>query len=217
MLLRAVAPLDDDGLADLGRRIAAGAVAIYPTDTLYALGGSAFSDAVAERVAALKGRPEGKGFPLVAADAAQAFAELEDPTGHGAALAARFWPGPLSIVLRVRPGSRLAGLARQDGSAAIRVPGHPAARALAASAGAPLIATSANPAGEAAPARADEVAPRIVAGADLLLDGGPCAGGPPSTIVDLTGGALRIVREGALHSSQLLAGAGASFGVGSGS
>lgn len=197
-------PLGPQDLLAAGEAIAEGAVVVYPTDTLYALGGSAFSESVAARIAGLKGRPEGKGFPLVVADAAQAFAELLDPLGRGRLLAGRFWPGPLTIVLPVREASRLVGAARQGGGAALRVPAHSGARALAAAAGGPLVATSANRSGEPAPSRVEDIATAILGGVDLLVDGGPCAGGPPSTIVDLAGEAPAIVREGAVAAREVL-------------
>ena len=118
-------------------------------------------------------------------------------------LAARFWPGPLSLVLPARPVVQRATLGGGD-TAAVRVPDHRIARALAAAAGFCITATSANPSGQPAARSADEVSDALRMNIDLLVDGGPASGLAPSTIVDLTGRVPRLVRAGAVAWERVL-------------
>jgi L-threonylcarbamoyladenylate synthase len=187
---------------ELERRIAAAAAALrrggviaYPTETLYGLGALAGDAAAVSRLVAAKGWPEDKPLPLLAADAGQVEAvALLDPLARR--LAAAFWPGPLTLVLPARPGLHpaIAG----TGAVGVRVTSHPVAAALARQAGGALVATSANLAGEPAAARAEDLAPALVARIDLVLDGGPTPGGPPSTVVALQGGRPVLLRAGAV-------------------
>ncbi|RMF70812.1 MAG: hypothetical protein D6738_15270, partial [Acidobacteria bacterium] len=127
----------------------------------------------------------------------------DDPTLD--ALAAVFWPGPLSLVLPA--ARRLApGVAASDGTVAIRVTSHPVARDLCLTAGIALVATSANPRGAAPPVRVDEALAGLPADPRLaVLDAGPVAGGRPSTIVraDARPPGWRVVREGAIAAETL--------------
>lgn len=189
--------------AELESRIAAaaavlrrGGIVVYPTETFYGLGALARDDAALERLARAKLRPEGKPLPLVAADRAQvdAVAVLE---GEAARLAALFWPGPLTLVLPARPG--LSGaLTAGTGTVAVRVPGSPIARALAAAAGGALVSTSANLSGGRPPCSTAELDPSLCARVDHVLDGGPTPGGAPSTIVQVDTAGVRLVRAGAV-------------------
>jgi L-threonylcarbamoyladenylate synthase len=171
----------------------AGRLLVYPTDTLYALGGCALDGAVAAAVRAAKGRGDDKPLPLIAADIEQALrlaAAWPPPAGR---LAQRFWPGPLTLVLPaadVVPGAVTSG----GGTVAVRVPALELARRLAEGAG-PLIATSANRAGEPPPETCAAAVASVGGSAALALDGGP---GLPvaSTIVDLTGPEPRLLRAG---------------------
>jgi L-threonylcarbamoyladenylate synthase len=169
-----------------------GGLLIYPTDTLYALGGHALREDVALRVRAAKARDAGKPLPLVAADPDQV-RRLARLTPVAERLA-RFWPGPLTLVLPA-----LAGLPRtllaSGTTLAVRVPRSALARELCADG--PLISTSANRSGEAAPATCAEAVAAVGEAADLALDAGP-GGGPASTIVDATGPTPVLVRAGAV-------------------
>jgi len=168
-----------------------GRLILYPTDTLYALGGLALTASVGERVLRAKGRPEGKPLPVIAADLEQVRALCAGSTPGLPALAARFWPGPLSLVLAAAatvPSAVTAG----TGTVAVRIPALPLARRLCAAG--PLISTSANLSGGRPPLSCAEAVASVGAVADLALDGGP--GRPlPSTIVDLTG-VPRLLRAG---------------------
>lgn len=173
-----------------------GGLVVYPTETFYALGALATDPAAVERLARAKGRPDGKPLPLLAADraAVEAVAVLEGPA---ALLAAAHWPGPLTLVLPARPGLP-AAVTAGTGTVGVRVPGSALARALARAAGGPLVATSANPSGGPPPVRLEELAPELRGRLDAVLDDGPAPGGLPSTVVAIDGGALRLLRAGAV-------------------
>jgi L-threonylcarbamoyladenylate synthase len=178
-----------------------GRLLIYPTDTLYALGGRALDGGVAVLVRRAKGREEGKPLPLVAADVEQVKGLCRGWPDAASELAARFWPGPLTLVVPAGPGvpdEVTAGA----GTVAVRVPALAVARRLCREAG-PLISTSANLSGEPPPLTCRAALAALGGAAALALDGGP---GRPlaSTIVDVSGGPPRLVREGALPWDEVL-------------
>jgi L-threonylcarbamoyladenylate synthase len=186
---RAVAALDAGGLL------------IYPTDTLYALGGRALDAAAGRKVRAAKGR-DARPLPVIVADLEQVLGLAADVPAPALLLAERFWPGPLTVVVAGRrgvPDEVTAGTA----TVAVRVPALALARRLCREAG-PLISTSANRSGAAPPATCADAVAGVGAAAALALDAGP---GRPvaSTIVDLTGAAPRLVRSGAVPWAEVLA------------
>lgn len=179
-----------------------GLVVAYPTDTLYGLAADPRrADAVAA-VFRIKGRSAGQALPMIAADDAQA-ALVARLSGLGVRLAARFWPGPLTLVAAAAV-ALADGVAAADGTVAVRVPDHDVARALARGFGFPIIATSANRSGEPPTARASEVRAALGAAVAVLVDAGDAPGGAPSTIVDVTRDALRLVRAGAIAWERVL-------------
>jgi L-threonylcarbamoyladenylate synthase len=177
--------------AELLRR---GGIVAYPTETFYALGARADDAAALERLLRAKLRPEGKALPLLAADAAQvrAVAVLD---AAAARVAARFWPGPLTLIL---PALRSVdpAITAGSGTVGIRIPGSAVARELASRAGFALVSTSANPSGGPPPARVEDLDPSLVAQIDLVLDGGPTPGGLASTVARIEGTGVRVLREG---------------------
>ncbi|HZZ83584.1 MAG TPA: L-threonylcarbamoyladenylate synthase [Anaeromyxobacteraceae bacterium] len=184
-------------VAEAARVLRAGGLVAYPTETFYGLGALASCAPALARLAAAKLRPEGKPLPLLAATPEAAFAVAASVPPLARRLAARFWPGPLTLVLAAAPGLAAevtAGL----GTVGIRVPGSEVARELARLAGGPLVSTSANLSGGPPPARASELDLALRARLDLVLDAGPTPGGLPSTLVDVTGPAPRLVRDGAV-------------------
>ena len=202
--MRLLAALDpgaaEAAVAEAAAAVRAGGLVIYPTDTLYALGGDARSPEAARRVRQAKGREEGKPLPLVAADAEQARALCRDWPAAAALLAARFWPGPLTLALPASgavPAEVTAGL----GSVAVRVPARALTRALCAAVG-PLISTSANRSGEAPPLTCAEAVAAVGEAAVLAIDAGP---GHPlgSTIVELAAGQPRLLRAGPISWSDV--------------
>lgn len=182
----------------------AGRIVAVPTDTVYGIAADiALSDAI-ERLFAAKGRPPEKAVALLLSDAGQA--DVLGVAGPAArVLAERFWPGGLTLVLPRRPDARLPDvLAAGAPTVGVRVPDHPAPRALAAALG-PLPTTSANLSGEPDARDAAEVAATLGAAVALVLDGGPIHGGPGSTVVDCTGERPAILRAGAIPPAAIAA------------
>ena len=185
------------GPADLPAAVAAvrevvaqGGVCAFPTETYYGLGCDPWNRDGVARVFTLKGRPQEKALPLVAADLTQVeeLAELGEVWRDRLRSA---WPAPLSVVLRLRRYLPACGF-----TVAVRVPAHPLLRTLLARTG-PLTSTSANAADGPPPVTGEEVEAVLGRGLDLLLDGGSTPGGAPSTLLDLTVVPSVILRKGA--------------------
>ena len=188
---------DQADLSPLVALLRRGGVVAIPTDTLYGLAADPCSPAAVRQIFTVKRRPAERAVPLIASSLAQVRASLGDLSDDGARLAARFWPGPLTLLLPTP--QHLAPEVTGDGpTVGVRVPAHAAVCALAEAFGAPITATSANISGEAPTADPDEVARQLGDALDGLLDAGVLAGGLPSTIVDDTSRPARLVRAGAV-------------------
>ena len=188
-------------IAAAAEMIRAGLVVAFPTDTLYGLAVDPRNAAAVRRLFELKGRPETSALTLIAADAAQV-REAGEMTAAAERLASRWWPGPLTIVIRARPVLAAATLAGGD-TVGIRLPDHAAAVSLARASGFCITATSANRSGATAvssPDAAVEALPDV----DAVLDAGPAPGGPPSTIVNASTRDLTLVRAGAVPWDRVL-------------
>lgn len=175
------------GLARAASLLRKGELVAFPTETVYGLGGDARSDLAVARIFNAKGRPRFN--PLIVhvptLDAARAIAVFDDLATD---VATAFWPGPLTLVLPIKPGANLSPLVTADlATVAIRVPAHPVAQALLNAFGGPLAAPSANPSGRISPTRASHVADGLAGRIAAILDGGACAVGVESTILGLTG------------------------------
>lgn len=184
--------------ADLLR---SGLVVAYPTDTLYGLAVDPRNAAAVRRLFDLKGRPETSAVTLIAGNVDQVRAAGEMSVA-AERLAARWWPGPLTILIQARPilaRETLAG----GRTVGVRVPQHQAAIALADAAGFCITATSANRSGATAVSRPDAVA-EALPDVDVILDAGPAPGGAPSTIVDASARELALVRAGAVPWDRVL-------------
>ncbi len=197
----AAATTSDPGRA--AERLRAGGLVVYPTETFYALGALAGSAAAVARLAAAKLRPGDRPVPLVAADlaAARAVAAAFPPLAER--LAARFWPGPLTLVLPAAPG--LPPEVAREGTVGVRVPGSALARELSRLAGGPLVSTSANRSGGPPVTRPADLDQGLVALVDCVVDGGETPGGLPSTVVAVEPGGPRLLRAGAVSWERLLA------------
>jgi L-threonylcarbamoyladenylate synthase len=192
------------GIAEAARLLRAGDLVAFPTETVYGLGGDALSDRAVAAIFAAKDRPCFNPLIVHVADtgAAEALAAFDS---RARLLAARFWPGPLSLVLTraaACPVSLLASAGRD--SLALRVPAHPLARDLIRAAERPLAAPSANRSGRVSPTAAAHVAAELDGRIAAILDGGPCAVGVESTVLDLTGEAPRLLRPGGVALELLL-------------
>ena len=181
-----------------------GGVMLYPTDTLYGLGADAFSNTAVDKVYAIKERDEKKPMAMVVSDLDMA-AEYVEVTEDARKLAAAFLPGPLTLVLKKKAGIN-TGIARGMDTIAIRMPKNVFCLELAKRFGKPFTTTSANKAGEPAQMEADEILAQLgeaAAGIDMVLDSGALLNAMPSTVVDLSGLEMKILREGALAESTI--------------
>lgn len=178
---------DATGLDRAARILGDGGLVAFPTETVYGLGGDARNDMAVARIYEAKGRPRFNPLIVHCADLemAEAFARFDD---RARKLAAAFWPGPLTLVLPLKPGTGLSTLVTAElDSVALRLPAHPVATALLRVFGGPLAAPSANPSGKVSPTRAAHVTAGLTGRIDAILDGGACAVGVESTILGLTG------------------------------
>ncbi len=179
------------------RMLRAGSLVALPTETVYGLGADATSAAAIAAVYAAKGRPHAN--PLIVhldrADAAEREARFDS---RALRLAERFWPGPLTLVLRRRAEARLSpSVSAGLDTVALRVPAHPVALALLGAARRPIAAPSANPSGRLSPTTAEHVAAALGGRVALILDAGRCRIGVESTVVDLSApGVARLLRPG---------------------
>lgn len=183
-------------IARAGKLLRAGRLVAFPTETVYGLGADATSNRAVAAIYAAKRRPRHNPLIVHVADirAARTLARLD---GRAERLARHFWPGPLTLVLPRRAGvalSRLIG----DGlsTVALRVPGNSLARDLIRAARRPLAAPSANRSGGVSPTQAAHVRNSLGGRASMVLDGGACAVGVESTVVDLTGRRAKLLRPG---------------------
>jgi L-threonylcarbamoyladenylate synthase len=184
-----------------------GQLVAFPTETVYGLGGDARSDLAVARIFEAKGRPRFNPLIVHLPDlaAAEALAQFDD---RARALAAAFWPGPLTLVLPLRADAGLSPLVTADlPTVALRVPAHPVARALLRAFGGPLAAPSANPSGGVSPTRAAHVIDGLGGRIAAVIDGGDCAVGVESTIIGLDGPAT-LLRPGGVTVEALEAALG---------
>jgi L-threonylcarbamoyladenylate synthase len=186
-----------DALQEAAKWIRNGGLVALPTDTLYGLAVDPFAARAVARLFAVKGRAADKAVPLIAVDLSQIRAHLGPLSAAGERLAARFWPGPLTLLLAAPPALPHE-VSAGTGRVGVRIPAHEIARAICRAADRPLTATSANRSGEPATADPDVVERRLGDDVDLLIDAGETAGGAPSTIVDVTERMPRLVRAGAV-------------------
>lgn len=190
-----LSPNDLDAAVDL---LARGGLVALPTETVYGLAADAADDDAVARLYAAKERPTFN--PLIVhvldLDAARA---LVEPTPLFETLARAFWPGPLTLVADRLPGAPVSALAAAGlDTLAVRVPSHPVAREAMARLGRPLVMPSANRSGRLSPTRAADVTRDLGARIDAVVDGGDCAAGLESTVVDARGERPVILRAGAL-------------------
>lgn len=184
------------------RALAAGQVVALPTDTVYGLGADPFSTGGADRLFVLKRRPREVDLPLLVADEEQALALATAVPDPARRLMDRFWPGALTVVLPRRPDLR-ADLGADEATVGVRCPAHPVPLALCRAYG-PVATTSANLHGEPTATTAAEVAAVFGDAVAVVLDGGPCTGAP-STVVDCTGAAPKLLREGRIPWDDVMA------------
>ncbi|MDD8031358.1 MAG: L-threonylcarbamoyladenylate synthase [Acidobacteriota bacterium] len=188
----------------IAKKLKEGATLVYPTETFYGLGGTARLPEVAEKIFQLKGRDGQKTLPMVAADLEMVFKFFEPDSVIFPKLAEQFWPGPLTIVVKVKEGllpDEVIGLGR---TAAVRVPPLDWLKELIKQTEGPLISTSANLSGQPPLDSFGEVYRIFASRVDIYIDGGKTPGEKPSTIIDLTGPETVCLREGQIPFSRIL-------------
>jgi L-threonylcarbamoyladenylate synthase len=179
----------------------AGGLVAFPTDTVYGVGALAFDGNAIESIYIAKDRPTEKAIPILIGDLDELRSVGMNIPETARKLAARLWPGPLTILVPKRLD--LPEAVSATATVGVRIPDHDAARALLRAAG-PLAVTSANISGAQSPTTAEEVYKQLAGRIPLIIDGGRTPGGIPSTLVDCTTPELKILREGPITMAGLL-------------
>lgn len=195
---------DASGIARAAKLLRDGRLVAVPTETVYGLAARADSEAAVAAIYRAKGRPDFN--PLIVHVGSLAMARrLARFDDRAEALVARYWPGPLTVVLPVRAGSAIAPAVTAGlPTIALRMPDHPVMQRLLAEAALPLAAPSANRSGGVSPTAPDHVQRSLGAAVDAILDGGPCARGLESTIVALReDGTWQLLRPGPIDEQEL--------------
>ena len=198
-VLRVDAP---DAIEEGARTLRDGGLVAFPTETVYGLGANAFDARAVARVFEVKARPSFDPLIVHLAEGSDLGRVVARHDARVERLAARFWPGPLTLVLPRRPELPEIVTAGLD-TVGVRVPAHEAARALIRAAGTPVAAPSANPFGYVSPTTAGHVAELLGHAVDLILDGGPCGVGLESTIVSLASPEPTLLRPGGVPREEL--------------
>ncbi len=197
-----VVPADARGIAEAAALLRAGEPVAFPTETVYGLGANALDPAAVARIYAAKGRPAYNPMIVHVADTTAARALARAWPAAADRLAARWWPGPLTLV--VPRGDQVPEIVSAGmPTVALRVPAHPVARALLDAAQLPLAAPSANRSGEVSPTLAAHVARSLAGRIPLVLDGGATTVGIESTVVDLSGPDPVLLRPGVISRADL--------------
>ena len=179
----------------------AGSLVAFPTDTVYGVGTLAFNGKAVESIYAAKDRPIEKAIPVLIGDSEDLEKVCINISDSARRLAARFWPGPLTILVPKR--ADLPESVSSTSTVGVRVPDHDVARALLRATG-PMAVTSANISGRQSPVTAKEVYEQLGGRVDLIIDAGKTPGGVPSTLVDCTASELTVLREGPISLEELL-------------
>jgi len=193
---------DPAAIAEAAAVIRSGGLVVFPTETVYGLGGNALDATAVARIFAAKGRPAYNPLIVHVADVQAACGVVLEWPDTAARLAAAFWPGPLTLVLLKQPAissQATAGLP----TVGVRVPAHAVARALLRAADRPIAAPSANLSTAVSPTAADHVPDALLDRGDLLLDAGPATVGIESTVLDLTQPIPTILRPGVVSATDL--------------
>lgn len=181
----------EEAAAALGR----GEIVCYPTETYYALGIDPWNESARRKLYEAKGRSVEKDLPVIASGLEMVRRDFDDRDHRIAKLAERYWPGPLTLVLPLRNG----------GNMAVRVSSNPVACELSRRFGKPVVSTSANRSGEPPVSEPQAIPAALVPFISILLDGGRTPGGAPSTIVSLLETPARMIRDGAISATEVMA------------
>ncbi|GII01286.1 L-threonylcarbamoyladenylate synthase [Planobispora takensis] len=189
------------GLTDAASAVRQGELVVLPTDTVYGIGGDAFTHAAVSRLLEAKGRGRDMPVPVLVGTVSAANALVENLGPYGQDLVDAFWPGPLTLVCRVNR-SLSWDLGDTKGTVALRMPLHAVALDLLKETG-PMAVSSANRSGSPPATTAAEAESQLGDSVEVYLDGGPCTDDVPSTILDLTTAVPRLLRRGAIPVGKL--------------
>lgn len=179
-----------------------GDVIVYPTETLYGLGADALNSAAVEKVFQLKGRDPNNPIPVLVADREMLGTLVKEISAQAEKLMARFWPGPLTLVLPARPSVPRPLLNSTDG-VGVRISSAPIASALVRALGHPLTATSANPSGRPGARTVSEAKLYFAGQIDIFINGGELRSKSVSTVVEIRGNSFNIIRPGEIGKAEL--------------
>lgn len=200
--MREPVPATEENVEQAARLLRQGGLVAFPTETVYGLGADASNPAAVRRIFAAKGRPADHPLIVHIADASELKNWVAEVPRAAWLLAEKFWPGPLTMVLRKAPqvGTLVTGGQESIG---LRVPSHPVAQKLLRAFGGGIAGPSANRFGKLSPTTAAHVVQELGEAVDLVLDGGECDVGIESTIVDLTRESPAILRPGRISAQQI--------------
>ena len=204
MMMTAVLSADETAIRRAIQVLKGGGLVAFPTDTVYGVGAHAFMPEAVAKLYTAKMRPRDRAIPILLAGAEDIALVAEEIPEVAWELMERFWPGGLTLVLPKKAAVPDMVTAGQP-NVAVRVPDHPVPQALIEGLGAPLAATSANLSGHPSPITAEEVRAELGGRIELILDGGRCPGGIPSTVLDLTADPPAILRQGAVAAEAIKA------------
>jgi len=193
---------ESDLLAEAARTIRDGGLVAFPTETVYGLGANALDPAAVAKIFEAKGRPSDNPLIVHIARLEQVYDLSDDVTVQALRLMEVFWPGPLTVVLPRKPVVPPGVTAGLD-TVALRMPDHPVALKIIASAGVPVAAPSANSSGRPSPTTAQDVLEDLRGKIEIVVDGGPCRVGLESTVLDMTSEPPVILRPGGVTREEL--------------
>lgn len=193
---------DQDLIQKAGKILTRNGVVIFPAQCLYGVAANALKPDAVEKVFRLKHRPGDNPILVLIRDRKDLKDLVKTVPSSAERLMRRFWPGSITLVFEAA-GHISPRLTANSGKIGIRLPGHPVARALVNAVDFPLTGTSANLSGQPGCNRASDLPPSIVEDADMILDAGPVRGGQGSSIVDVTGPSISILRHGAVSEEDI--------------
>ncbi len=194
--------LTEDSLGRIIDVLKGGGVVIFPTETVYGMAANAFNQDAVHRIYQLKGRSYKKPLPIFLGEARQLHFVAKDVPKEAHHLMRRFWPGPLTLVLKTASLAMVAS--RGKDTIAVRVPDHGAVKQILDAFHVPLAVTSANISGQKPFKSGDDVIKKFLGKVDAIVDGGPCSLGVESSVVDASHFPFTVLREGFIPKAKLL-------------
>ena len=204
--IRSIDPVNPqhDLIVEAARVIERGGIVVFPTSFIYGLGADAFNKDAIDRVFRIKKRPHNKPLSVLVKNREILYRLVQYIPSYASTIMDRFWPGKITIVFKAKDGLP-KNLTAGTGTIGVRIPEHSAACALVNALDNPITGTSANFSGNAGCSQISDLDPLIADELDLILDAGPLEGGIGSTVIDVTGDAPKILREGAIAAEDIFA------------